>query len=578
MYIDKQLWQIVKKNIKGILMTSLWTFLPVITDGLRFIAWGILILHLTGIMDILPIWGCIMAIFLSVILQRSCEHLLTLKKSEISNIFKYNFRKELFEKLFVLGPAFIDKKTTGEIITTMWEKVEWVSYYLFLYIPTSLVILLLTFVLAVLFFTYSVPVSFAILARGVTVTFIPVILKHFVKNDSSDEWKENDEFYSVCLDGMQGISTLKALNADEMYYKKVSGQAEKNRKQIMRNLIKTTLNTRLIELCIIGCEAGCAILEIWTYIKGLINPCEMIIIYMLIKTWVENAGRIYGAWLRGNKGMAAYESAASILDTKSEYSLISLEEKNKNIVFSQNSEEIRFEKVSFSYSDDSMLTINDVNLAIERGTKVALVGSSGSGKTSMIRLIFGLYKPQNGTISIEGIDMNSISVKAIQDLMTVIWQDSHIFNMSCMENIRIAYETASDEEVYAAAKKANIHERILKLPEGYNTIIGDGGMTLSGGEKQRITLARAFLRNTPILILDEATSSLDRKNEEQIQNCINELSKGKTVVMVAHRLDTVKNADLICIMDKGRIIEKGTHEELVDVSQRYKEIMGIVRT
>ena len=143
-----------------------------------------------------------------------------------------------------------------------------------------------------------------------------------------------------------------------------------------------------------------------------------------------------------------------------------------------------------------------------------------------------------------------------------------------MDNIRIARPAATEEDVYAAAKKANIHDRIMALPEGYQSEIGDGGITFSGGEKQRIALARAFLRNAPILVLDEATSSLDRKNEQEIQECISELGKGKTVLTIAHRLDTIKNADQICVMEAGGIVEIGSHEELMSLGARYSKLMG----
>ena len=400
-------------------------------------------------------------------------------------------------------------------------------------------------------------------------------LHRVLEKHGETEWKENDKFYATCLDGLQGINTLKAFNANARHRAVIEELSEKNRKATMSNLVVTTLNSRVMELLISFGEIAANIAGAFAFLSGFIGVAQLIILFMLMRAWADGARHILGAWLRGNKGAAAYESAREILEADFEYSLTNIKGEpptdDSSLDLAQG---LQFEHVTFSYSGSGQTAINDVSFSVKRGSQIALVGSSGSGKSTIIRLLFGFYKPQSGVIKVGGQVIEAENVKAIQKMMTIIWQDCHIFHMSCFDNIRIAKPNSSAEEIYTAARKANIHEMIEHLPQGYDTVIGDGGRVFSGGEKQRIALARAFLRDAPILILDEATSSLDRKNELEIQSCIRELSKGKTVLTIAHRLDTIRDADQIWVMESGKIVECGTHQELINRGTRYQKLMG----
>ena len=229
--------------------------------------------------------------------------------------------------------------------------------------------------------------------------------------------------------------------------------------------------------------------------------------------------------------------------------------------------------VSFQYTGSTHSAVENVSLHIRAGTTTALVGASGAGKSTLAQLLFGIYKPTTGQISIGKTTLSERTVNSFRNSIAAIWQDSHIFNCSCMENIRLARPDATDEEVYAAARKANLHDFILSLPNGYLTIVGNGGTSISGGEKQRIAIARAFLKDAPILIMDEATSSLDRKNEVDIYKSLQELKRGRTVIIIAHRLETVHDADQICVMEDGKIVGTGTHQELLLCSNAYRELV-----
>ena len=235
---------------------------------------------------------------------------------------------------------------------------------------------------------------------------------------------------------------------------------------------------------------------------------------------------------------------------------------------------IKFENVSFSYQTTENV-LNNVSFNINKGETIALVGESGGGKTTICHLIPNFYKVTDGTISIDGININDLSFKALRKSIGIVQQDVFLFNGSIKENILYGNLSASDEEVIEAAKKANIYDYIMKLPDGFDTQIGERGVKLSGGQKQRLSIASVFLKNPPILILDEATSALDNTTEILIQGALNELAKGRTTIVVAHRLSTIKNATRIMVVNEGKILESGTHEELLANNGVYSTLYNL---
>ena len=576
MYINKKTKRLVQQNVREIAIMTWWTLLPVLFSAMQMTAWSLLIWGLTQGVAPKNMVIHIASVMCLTIIQRLSEHNLVKQKARYCNAFKLSFRSELLEKLFILGPAFIERKDRGELITTLWEKVEWINYYLFYYGPTSWMIMLFSAICALVWIPIDPLVSWLIVVSGILVASIPPLFYRLLKKRGETEWGDTDSFYSACLDGLQGIVTLKALNANGIHRQQINYLSEKNRKSIMSNLLLTTINTKVIDILISIGELASVAAGAWAMHRDDMSAYQLLLLLLLLRAWSDGARCMFGAWLRGNKGLAAIEKALEILDMDSSCSLICNQPQTEGDAISIDVKSgIAFSGVNFAYDISTRKAVCDVNFTIAHGSQTAFVGSSGSGKTTIARLLFGFYRPQSGIISIGGIPMNGDTVLALRSCIAVIWQDSHIFHMSCMDNIRMANPRASDEEVYAAAKKANIHDTIQQLPQGYNTIIGDGGRIISGGEKQRIGLARAFLRDTPILILDEATSSLDRKNEKEIQRGIRELSKGKTVLSIAHRLDTIRDMDQICVMENGQIVECGTHDGLLKKSGRYSELMCI---
>jgi subfamily B ATP-binding cassette protein MsbA len=266
------------------------------------------------------------------------------------------------------------------------------------------------------------------------------------------------------------------------------------------------------------------------------------------------------------KGNSAAERVLEVLET--ENPIQDMEGAQEKKAFNT---AIEFRDVSFKYEDDYVL--KGFNLVVEKGKTVALVGQSGSGKSTVANLVTRFYDVSQGVLLIDGLDLRTITKKSLRGLMGLVNQDSILFNDSVRNNISLGKCQAPLEEIIAAAKVANAHEFIMELPYGYDTNIGDSGNKLSGGQKQRLSIARAVLKNPPIMILDEATSALDTESERLVQDALENMMKQRTSLVIAHRLSTFQNADIIVVMNKGEIVEQGTHEALMNTDSSYKRLV-----
>ena len=235
--------------------------------------------------------------------------------------------------------------------------------------------------------------------------------------------------------------------------------------------------------------------------------------------------------------------------------------------------DVAFDEVWFGYEADAW-TLEDVDFTVPAGTKTALVGETGSGKTTCAYLVARLYDATRGTVLIDGIDVRELTFPSLTEAVGVVSQETYLFHASVRENLRFARPDATDEEIEEAARAAQIHELIATLPDGYETVVGERGYRFSGGEKQRIAIARTILRNPPILVLDEATSALDTQTERAVQHALERLAEGRTVIAIAHRLSTVRDADQIVVLDRGRVVERGTHDELLALGGRYAALVA----
>ena len=288
----------------------------------------------------------------------------------------------------------------------------------------------------------------------------------------------------------------------------------------------------------------------------------MIILYSVIEPIKELSRATYGI----PKGLASMERINRILEAENP-----ITEKENPLEINEFNDKIAFEGVTFSYEGGRQI-LKGVDLEIPRGKMVAIVGESGAGKSTLVDLIPRFYDADGGRITIDGKDVKDLRIKDLRALMGNVNQDPILFNDTIFNNIAFGVEGATEEQVIAAAKIANAHDFIMEKPEGYQTNIGDRGTKLSGGQRQRLSIARAILKNPPILILDEATASLDTESERIVQDALDRLMSSRTTIAIAHRLSTIKNADEIVVMHEGQVVERGTHTELIALDGYYKRL------
>ncbi|MBR5011721.1 MAG: ATP-binding cassette domain-containing protein, partial [Clostridia bacterium] len=300
-------------------------------------------------------------------------------------------------------------------------------------------------------------------------------------------------------------------------------------------------------------------------IYGKIELGEFTAFLLYVNVFIDPINRLVNFVEQLQNGMSGFERFCSIMDTPTESDC------EGAIAVDKIDGKIEFENVTFRYNDSKEI-LHDLSFKVEAGKTLALVGSSGGGKTTICNIIPRFYDIESGCVKIDGKDIRRVTLDSLRKNVGIVSQDVFLFDSTIRDNICYGKEGVSEEDMIAAAKRANIHEYIMSLPDGYDTEVGERGVKLSGGQKQRVAIARVFIKNPPILILDEATSALDNATEKMISESLSELSVGRTTIVVAHRLSTVKKADEIIVITEDGIKERGNHDSLIEVGGIYKEL------
>ena len=481
-----------------------------------------------------------------------------------------DLRDKLYHKIVELPVSYFTEKRKGDIIARMTADVQEVENSILtsievivrepLTVIISITIMLFMSVKLTLFVFILLPVS----------GFIISSISKKLKANSVKAQKETGNFLSFIEETLTGLRIIKGFNAESVIEKKFNNSTFSFR-QLMTNVFhRQTLASPMSEF--LGSATIIAIL--WYGGVEVINKTSALdsskfLGYILLFYTVLNPIKlITTTFYNIQKGEASAERIMQVLNTEN-----SIKDKPDAIVKTNFENEIEFKNISFKYKDDYVL--KDFSLTIKKGETVALVGQSGSGKSTLANLITRFYDVNKGTILIDGKNIKDVSKKSLRDLMGIVSQDSILFNDTIANNIKLGTQNATDAAVLEASEIANANEFIQNLPEKFETNIGDGGGTLSGGQKQRLSIARAVLKNPPIMILDEATSALDTESEQLVQLALEKMMQNRTSLVIAHRLSTIQKADKIVVMKKGKIVEQGKHEELLAKKGEYFKLVSM---
>lgn len=485
---------------------------------------------------------------------------------------KIALRNRIYAHLLALGPGYLERRKTGELLAAAVHGVETLEVYFGKYLP-QLIITLLT---PIVIFTYLTILDWQ-LALIMALFFIAALTMPQWFNPSARRqrrrhWAAIAELNSYFIDSLQGLITLKAFNRGKQRGEEITNRAVDLCRAIMKVI---GINFAYIGVTNLIMTGGAAVALGWGAIRvvqGTLSIEVLLIVLLLGNEIYKPILELNTAYHAGLEGATAAGGIFNLLDTKPEVTdapdAVSTLPVNPSI---------RFEQVSFGYDEGKRPAIADLSFGIHHGETVALVGRSGSGKTTVVNLLLRFFDPQHGRITLGGCDLRHYTQEALRAQMSVVNQENYLFHGTVADNLRIGKPDATQEELETAARQANAHEFITALPQGYNTPVGERGTRLSGGERQRIAIARVLLRDTPILLLDEATSSVDAENEAIIQEALERLKRGRTTLIIAHRLSTVINADRIIVLDEGRMVESGTHDTLIQLAGIYAQLVSAQR-
>lgn len=474
-------------------------------------------------------------------------------------------RRDMFTHLEKLPYSFYDNHETGKLMSRMTNDLMDISE-LAHHGPENLIVSTITILTSFIYLsTINIWLTLIIFICVPFLVLISVLLKNRMKDAFMRSRKSIAKINADLESSISGIRVTKAFtNAEKETEKFEKGNKEfvKSRKDAYKAMGQFHSTTSFVTdiFNVIVLIAG----GIFLY-KGEITFADYSAFIVSVNLFLTPVTTLINFMEQYQNGVTGFERFIEIMDAEPE------KEKENAKTIKKLKGNIEFENVSYGY-DGEKNVLKNIDLKINQGQTFALVGSSGGGKTTICHLIPRFYNVKNGKIKIDDCDINNITADSLRKNIGIVQQDVYLFNSSIKENILYGRLDATEEEVVEAAKKANIHDYIMSLENGYETQIGERGVKLSGGQKQRLSIARVFLKNPSILILDEATSALDNATETLIQSALNELCKGRTTIVVAHRLSTIKNADEIAVVSDGKIVEKGTHNELLKLNKEYAKL------
>ena len=567
MYFESRLWTFTS----GVRGRIAWTT----ALGLASVAFGIGRLALLGwliarLIDGAPIGGLmplIGAIILAMIARAGLEQGRAMAAHRTAAMVQATLRRAIFDKVMALGPGYAGTQRSGALTLALTESVEQLETYFGKFLPQfGLAVLTPPLIFLAIAFI-DLPVAATLLGFALLALFVPAIWQALDQRHAQGLRQAYGAFASDFLDSVQGLATLKAFGQSGARGDRLALRAQELCTRTMRVLASNVMARGITDsLIALGAAAALAV-GCWRIAGGQMAVGELVVIVLLGTETFRPIRELRSALHQGMVGLSAAQGLYALFDAQP----VVQDAPPRSLP--PIAPTIDFDGVRFAYPGTSRMIHDGLDFHVAAGERIGIVGTSGVGKSSIVRLLMRFYDPAEGHIRIGGHDLTTLSFAQIRDRIAVVSQEATPFHGTIAENIRFGDAGASDAAVEAAARAANIHDHILSLPMGYATMVGERGVKLSGGQRQRLAIARALLRDAPILVLDEALSAVDAENELLIQHALNRLMAGRTTMVLAHRLSSVIGCDRILVIDAGRVAEQGTHEALLAMGGLYARLM-----
>ena len=570
MHFDLTLWRMTQGYRLRIVLSVTLGMLALIFGIARFVFLG---RFLAGVFQGAPaevlVWPLAGA-GVAIVLRAALDHSRTMVAHRTAMRIQETLRGRLYDKIVALGPAWFGAERTGGVMLSMVDGVEQLQSFFGQYIPQVAIAIAAPLAIFVFIAFWDVPVAAVMLLAALFTLFMPALVHERSGRASRARQTAFKSFGEEFLDAVQGLPTLKAFGQSHAYGRMLADKARALSDSTFWVLAISVLTRAFTDL---GTALGAALaltLGAWRVQHGDMSLTALLIVLMAGTEIFRPLRDLRTVLHQGMNGQAAAHGILTLLATPEAAPALP----SRPIPTTSLRPRIEFQDVRFAYPGGRRAAHRGLSFVVESGERVGIVGPSGSGKSSIVRLLLRLYDPQSGSVRIDGQDLRALDPEALRRMVAVVSQDSMLFHGTISDNLRLGRPDATESEMVAAAIAANAHDFIMALPDDYDTVVGERGGELSGGQRQRIAIARALLRDSPILVLDEALSSVDAENEAVIQQALDRLMTGRTTLILAHRLSSVIGADRILVLEDGSVVQSGHHAELIAVDGPYRDLMA----